>query len=441
MRMFDVIETTDEIPSTINDVITRFKTNTPKSLFIRFNNSDTPNYIIPMKSFVRKPMVYQNLWNVNTFDVVKIKGFILNLTTLKRESYIHYASKLGVSDVEYTYEYLSSKLPTCGNTSPYGKVLFYILSRRITQGKIVNSRIRQYEIQKRLKNLNISAIVDTSNATTNSIISKQYPSIGLVSDELYVTVNESYNIENENEDVSINSRVESIAHDIANNVLNSGINSDEPFIEGPDNYYWTYDGMQIRITRTSGIDDTNQGLLFDIETPYGILYFLSTDSYTDEDIIEELSLRYSRMTQPLVNWRPRDRDIFLHNMQMDFRDNDVRIVDLVREVRKYYPIMREYGRRFKIYIPSLSSYSPINKSYLSGIIDVFANETNAREFIRKITNDGEITNMDTLSSYFPRQKLPTIIDANDLEKMAMIYDIAKKNHPDMNGWRVFQDMK
>lgn len=441
MRMFDITESTSDIPASISDVISRYSTNTPRSLFIRFKDPEQTEYIIPLKSFIRRTMVYQTLWDVNTAEIIRVKGNILHLTNLTREAYVHYASKLGITDIEYTYEYLSSKLPITGMTSPYGKVLFYILSRRVQQGKVFNSKINKHELNSRLRSLKISAVIDTSNVSNEAIINHRFPASGIVSDERYVSIVETINIERESIESTIDQRVEEIAARVASEVLSGGLNTDEPFIEGPDAYYWTYDGMQIRITRTSGISNIDQGLLFDIETPYGILYHLSTEEESDDDIINELSLRYSRMTQPLVNWRPRDRDIFLHNMQMDFRDNDVRIVDLVREVRKYYPVMREYGRRFKIFIPPLSAFSPINKSYLSGIIDVFANEPNAREFMKRITNDGEITDISILSSYFPRQRLPTIIDSNDLEKMAMIYDIAKKNHPDMNGWRVFRDMK
>jgi len=62
-------------------------------------------------------------------------------------------------------------------------------------------------------------------------------------------------------------------------------------------------------------------------------------------------------------------------------------------------------------------------------------------FINKISNNEEITDLDLIDDYFPRQRLPRKMTFEELKRMALIYDIAKKLQPKKSGWRVFHQLR
>lgn len=393
---------------------------------------------VPLKHFIRRPTVYQDLFSQNDMQVIEVTGKMLYLGSVNESKFNDLAGRMGIQDVDGVKEHLSRRGKKSPN--PYGAMLYYIIERRITGGQLTGARLSYGDINRRLMKLGFVGLVDVGDMRSGSLIDPELPAAALfTSSGVYTTL--STHAINANKAKRIEDHVYDLVVKISEIVLDSEPNTDDPFIEGPDHYYWTFDGMQIRITKTTSSDPTTPNFLFDIETPYGLLYHVSVEGDTTDDIIDELRRKYSRMTQPTPNWKPLDRDILLHNKQMDYKDNSQRVIDIIQEVEKYYPEMRHFARRFKISIKPPSAFSDIDKSLLGSIIDAFTSQLSAREFINRISNNGETTDINTLKEFFPRGRLPTHFEFDDLQKMALVYDMARKHNPNAYGWRVFHYIK
>lgn len=392
---------------------------------------------IPLKKFIKRPNIYSSVFNVNTIDVVSARGRILDLSTMTEERMHSLLNRLGVRDIENTLQFIKKRHVLMNDRSIYGKVFYLVLNRKISNGEVRNSRINSNEFRQRMEHLRVDII--TESRGISSIINEETPYVTIISNKINIELIKSYET-GQDEEKPLDTYMSDIAHRIAEESLMSELNTDDPFEEGNDHYYWTYDGMQIRITSINNTSDAIPNFIFDIETPYGVLYHMTTDETTDE-IVSEISDKYKLMTTPLPHWRPLDRDVFLNNKQMEYKDNSQKVIDIIQEVQKYYPEMRDYGKRYKINLKPLQNFSDIDKSFLSGIIDAFSTQHSAKEFVKRISNDGEITSKKELEQYFPRKRLPVNSDYSDIQKMALIYDIASKNNPNTYGWRVFHRVK
>jgi len=450
MRFFQLYESTYE--DILRDEVVEFiksHENQYSNAVVTFSNSDTPNStplgikVIPLMYFVNHPLQYQKILKNNQLLKLTVTSKILNISRIDRKIFSNLMLKLGITNIKETYAEVVSNSGYRNQAQSFGYVLNYVLQRDIIDGEVVDRQISNNTYVKRIIRLGYSGIVDHSLNLSVSIISDEYPSIG------YLFENSSFNVDEVVgfDDVQVSLSRDEILLDIASKVaegLNTGLNHDEPYHRGLDHYFWTYDGMQIRITETFGQRSKgNDGTAYilDIETPYGILYHVSEPVDSHDDIQRDVKARYERMNEPLANWRPIDRDVFLMNQNMEYKDYELKLEDIVKEVRKYYGEMRQFGLRYKIQLQPIDYYSEYDLSFMSGIMDRFAQNGTAMTFINKISNNEEITDLDLIDDYFPRQRLPRKMTFEELKRMALIYDIAKKLQPKKSGWRVFHQLR
>lgn len=445
MRMYTLLETSykDVLNDKIIELIERYRGMDTKGLYLKGDVSNN-QYLIPLKSFINHPMLYQDLLHVNSIQVVATQGRSMNLATLTWGSFRKHAERLGITHPKETLKMVSDLIKPVGDNSTYGHVMFYLLNHRIDKGDVITGSKDYTGLYSKMDRIGFDVIVDTSRNITSAIISNRYRTIGLYRNASLLKVVETINLQQPTMNmVETEEIIRDLAIRISEDVLDTELNTDDPYLEGNDHYYWSFDGMQLRITETYKKTDTTANMMFllDIETPYGVLYYVTGEKDTFDDIILELSNRYKRMTMPIANWQPKDRDIFLHNEELEFKDNDQRVIDLIQEVRKYYPSMRQFAKRYKIQLAPMETYNMYDKAILNDIIRVFEKQPHARRYIDKITEKGEVTDITKVARYFPRNKLPKSMNVNELTKLAMTYDIAKKNNPNTTGWRVFYAFK
>lgn len=442
MRFHKLLESTyndllrDEIVSFIKQHENRFSRS-----YVTFSNSNTPREsgngikIIPLMQFVKQPMKYEDMFNYKNLIKLSVDSKILNISQVNSKLFNHLAVKLGIENPSETYKQLISGFNNVSKS--YGYALNYLLNHNIDNQN--TTPVSNSEYQNRLISLGYTGVVDTSININNSILSNTYPSIGYLFNNSSITIEDvisdnAVSIERKSDDI-----ITELAQTIAN-ALNSELNHDDPYHRGLDHYFWTFDGMQIRITETftqSNNDNDGRSYILDIETPYGILYHVTHSDDSHLDIKKDVESRYTKMTEPLGNWRPLDRDIFLTDLALEYKDYELKLDDIVKEVKKYYEEMRQFGLRYKIQLQPLNHYSEYDLSFMSGIIDRFSQNSTAMTFLNKISDNGDMIDMDIIDDYFPRQRLPKKMTFEQLKKMALIYDIAKKLQPKKTGWRVF----
>lgn len=411
--------------------------------YVTFSNKEVPEKddiginIIPLMQFVKQPMNYVDLANQHNLLTLSVSSPILNIDKLSKNEFNESMRKMNITDIKETFDSVIS-LSRSKTTNKYGLVLNYVLSHEIKDGDTTDTEISSEQYIKRIIKLGYSGILDSSSKLSNSILSDSYSSMGYLFSNAKYSVDDVVDSEKDivkDEGVLIPELAVHVA-----NALNSGLNADDPFNQGLDHYFWTYDGMQIRITEifTDSSDVSNsKAFIFDIETPYGVLYHNSESDDTYDDIRKDIENRYNKMVEPLSNWRPLDRDIFLMNQNLEYKDYEQKMEDIINEVKKYYDEMREFGLRYKIQLKPIKYYTDFDLSFMSGIMERFSQNASAKTFVNKISDNGEMTNMRQLDDFFPRQKLPKKMSFDELEKMALVYDIAKKLQPKKSGWRLF----
>lgn len=461
MRFFNLLESNyvDLYSKILKDFISDNKNEYNNDVFVHFTNnrdiafsnafetnSDWGMVCIPKTYFTNHPIIYKNEIQ-RYFRVLEPQKPLLKINEVSHSSFKKYCKTLKVDNPDEVYSKIMKETNYFNKKSSYGYVLYYILSHEI-KNKEVTSTKDTSSIKSKLINLGFYGVYDTSKSITSAILSRQYPCICYIFKNGAVNTKESFDTfrkeKTENDDENDNYELFKKLASYISVSLNSGLNSDEPYHEGLDHYYWTYDGFQIRITiiyetNTDDKDSDDIAYQLDIETPFGTIYIMTSPEDTFDNIAKNVSNRYSKMTTPVPDWKPKDRDIFLVNHFEDYKDNNSKIQDIINEVRKYYPAMFSFGIVYNIEIPRLETYSDFDKSFLSGIIETFSNQPSARKFIEKISKDGEITDTEQLKKYFPRSKLPRQMTYDILKKMALIYDIARKKRPNVTGWRLFRE--
>lgn len=427
-----------------NEVVEFIQSNKSKysESFITFSGSDEPEpsgigiNIIPLMYFVNNPMDYETLINKSKLLKIDVNSRILVINKVDKNSFNVLMNKLNVSDTQEMYNSILSKSNYKNKSQSYGYVLHHII-RYGTD----NVKVSDQEYINRIQGLGFTGIVDTSINVNSSILSSQYPSMGYLFEDASYDVLDVVGFD---DSTQIELPADDVLFDLASKIaegLNTELNHDDPYHRGLDHYYWTFDGMQIRITETfssSGDDHDSRSYILDLETPYGILYHVSDSGDSHKKIKNDVILRYNKMSEPLGNWRPIDRDVFLTNMNLEFKDYELKLDDIVKEVKKYYDAMRDFGLRYKIQLQPLNHYPDYDLSFMSGIIDRFSQNATAMTLLNKISNNGEVTDLDIIDDYFPRARLPKKMTFEELKRMALIYDIAKKLQPKKSGWRVFQ---
>lgn len=449
MRFFELLESsyTDVLRKEVVDFIEENK-NYYSDYYVTFSNGDSPNktglgiHVIPLMYFVNKPMEYVDIINDNNIIVIDVSSDILFINKIERNQFNQLMKRLKIKDINKTFEDIMNKRKYNASNS-YGHVLNHCLQYELKEGEVTDKKLSTQQYVDKIKQLGFTALVDTSTSINYSVLSSDHTSLGYVFDNAEVKIEEIIGKSEQKKPVVQDT--DEIIHDLAMKIaegLDTGLNHDDPYHQGLDHYYWTFDGVQIRITETFKKSDDNndsRAYILDIITAYGILYHVTEAGDTHDKIMRDVKKRYSKMVEPLSDWKPADRDVFLINKSLDYKDYEAKIEDVIKEVKKYYKDMRDMGLRYKITLHPERHYSDFDLSFMSGIMDRFAQNASAKTFVNKISDNGEITDMRTLDDYFPRGRLPHRMDYEQLKRMAAIYDIAKKLQPKKSGWRVFHN--
>lgn len=440
MRFYELFESTADYRPSVEEYLKKRGSGSSESV-VTFSKSDIPESnglginVIPLRYFVNHDEDFATMIEDNQIIELEINSKILYVNKVRRNILMRHLGTLGVKEPTNTYDDIFSKSGYGSMAQSYGYVLHHVLERKINDGVVSDKLVSTNEFIERIVSLGYTGIIDTSTERGIAILSKDNPSWGYLFDNASYSISEVVGFSNIIERKPVEDRLFTLAEMISS-ALNTELNQDEPYHRGVDHYYWTYDGMQIRITE-SGVDEDSNSFVLDIETPYGILYHSSPNDASLEEISRSVEKRYKSMTEPLSTWRPLDRDVFLMNMTMDFKDWELKLEDIVKEVKKYYGDMRQFALRYDINIEPITFYSEYDMSLMSGIMDQFAKYKSAVGFVNKISDDGEMRDMRKIDDYFPRKVLPRKMRFEQLKKMAVVYDIAKKLQPKKSGWRVF----
>lgn len=440
MRFYELFESTADYRPSVEEYLKKRDSSSAESV-VTFSKSDIPESnglginVIPLRYFVNHDEDYAAMIEDNQIVELEINSKILYVNTVRRNILMRHLGTLGVKEPTNTYDNIFSKSGYGSMAQSYGYVLHHVLERKIVDGEVSDKLVSTNEFIERIVSLGYTGIIDTSTESGIAILSKDNPSWGYLFDNASYSISEVVGFSDIIERKPVEDRLFTLAEMISS-ALNTELNQDEPYHRGVDHYYWTYDGMQIRITE-SGVDEDSNSFVLDIETPYGILYHSSPNDASLEEISRSVEKRYKSMTEPLSTWRPLDRDVFLMNMTMDFKDWELKLEDIVKEVKKYYGDMRQFALRYDINIEPITFYSEYDMSLMSGIMDQFSKYKSAVGFVNKISDNGEMQDMRKIDDYFPRKVLPRKIRFEQLRKIAVVYDIAKKLQPKKSGWRVF----
>lgn len=446
MRFFELFESSQgEYSEEVEEFIERNE-NTTSDAFVTFSDNDQPEvtdygiHVIPLSAFVNKPHIYKDLIDDNTILKLDVNSDLLHINKVTRKSFVRYMTKLGIEKPLTTHEEIMREYNYPNKTLSYGFVLNHTLSHSIKDGEVTDTKLPINGYINGVTTLGFSGIIDGTVSRTLNIFNNAYGALGYLFNNASFTVDE---VVKTSSTVKVVDDVEMVVQALAEKVadaLKSGLNQDDPYHRGVDHYFWTYDGIQIRITESfPKANDPTPTFILDIESPYGYIFHQTNEEDSIDDISSHIKEQYSLMNEPLSTWRPMDRDVFLSNRTFEYKDWEMKLEDIVNEVKKYYEDMRKFAMRYDIILEPITFYSEYDMSLMSGIMDRFSQYKHATNFISKISDDGKIRDMRKLDDHFPRQVLPRKMTYQQLHSIAVVYDHAKKLQPKRSGWRLFYD--
>lgn len=281
-------------------------------------------------------------------------------------------------------------------------------------------------------------IYDTSKILSKSILHNEYASIVFIMKRnTYTHVTHYLNQQDSEKKLEDKSMRKLAAY--VSQAMNTNLSNDKEVKMFMDYIFWTVDGIEIKITkiRSNESSSDHDGTYFVIEanTPNGMLLHMTDAKDTFEQITKTVTEKYNALATPNSLWEPQSRDLFLTGERYDYKNFDTERQRFVDSVEKYYPVMREFGRRYKIELPRLEKFTELDKAIIYHIVD---------EFIRKQDNpliviEELIENNVSVRTFIG---LPATheIDMDLIKKIAMIYVAAKKLNPVKSGWHIFENI-
>ena len=473
MKIYNVLYETralDVFTSPFKEFLSKYDSIYSRNLFVIFSdnrtfsvhNRDLPIegvLMYPLEHVVNHPEKYTAYALKKYLYVVRPKGTGLDLKKVTLRQCRTLASYLGLDDDQFKVVMADIDRQYSGSDpSPEAYLFKHLLTHDIKfeDGTPVYDEVSSRESTKRLHAMGYSYVFQNISQPSQSVLGKDVGSVGVALKKGAIDLVETYNLslsddeeDGGNGDVKDDGEVKDRAYytdrdymrRIAGEVavgLGTKLNNDQPFRMFLDHFFWTVDGIEIKITAAfSGNNKNNSDSVYyiiDADTPFGILIkTIESDTPIDKvsDIIKHV---YSTFTVPNSEWRPSNRDIFLDGERREYKFFDVQKDDLNAVVNDFYPTMRDFAHRNGIQLPQLSYYTDFDKLFINQFIEFLAsNPTPASLLIKQMEDTGQ--NFDEL--FF--STLPEKITIDLLKRIAMTYELRKKLHPSRNGWHLFKD--
>jgi len=453
----------DIFPDTFESFISDYNLIYSRNLFVVFSNEEIssvgdletdPNnnlpVAFPIKSVLNDQASYTDYAEYKFLNVIQINGSIFYLSKTKL-SHVKELSKvigLGKEDFDFMIGKFSDNYKTSNpsiESYMFSKLLFNDVEIKDNEMKL--SRVSTSTIQKRMKKMGISVIVQNENSG-NNLISKHFSTVAIINDTF--RVNDRYELMEQTPKDKIDAPSDNshlyfrdakymrgIASEIAQG-LGTHLNSDPSYSIFLDYYFWTVDGIEIVITVAFGKEEeseTHDNVYYIVEadTPYGVVvHRIHVDQ--DIDVIsDEIADVYKAHVVPNDDWKPTNRDIFLDSERREYKLFDQHYDDVVSVVDEFYPIIQRFGRQYNLNIPLLSYFGNFDKIYIHQFVEFLAsNPTPAVQLIDElIEKDYDFNQL----FYVP---MPRKITVDVLKNIAMIYANLKARRPNIDGWHLFK---
>lgn len=364
-----------------------------------------PDYIavIPLEYFIARFESFKHT-HKKYLSVVQITGDTLHINKLTFSKYLKVAHRYGIGALD-----ASAK----ASTKELGEVLLPYL--------VDNNRY-------------FDNIIDTSKSYQKPILNKEYHSIGFIKNQRDIHIIDTYKVKKTTTTVSSDTKtVQGLAERIAE-AMDTELSSDAPVKYFLEYYFWTVDGVEIRITETIGDsgDDDNSYYVIEAETPNGLLLHTTGVNDTYDDIIRDVRREYNDLNYHDYDWQPMSRDLFLSGHRYMYKMLDGNKGDIVKTFDKWYPVIRSLGLKEGIKIKDISIFSEIGKVELFFIIVEFIfKEKNTKKMLDDMKENGE--DVDSLVG----RTLSSEINLDLVSDISEIYKIGKTYNPHKNGWSVF----
>lgn len=410
-----------------------------KSLYVVFSNNQQGEFaksnIKPFtEAMIAFPISYV-LRNQVKFASIKSKYITIIRLNIGSSEYIK-INEVVIPEVKQAY--LDN-----GYTEDQFNTLF--LKTRFTTSMNVASKMLLDLIKiKKLYTNKLHVIYDTTKSLSKSILSNEYASIAFIlkpSTYRYVTHYNNNNLVDNLVGNQNNIKEKSMRKMAAfvSESLGSKLSSDKEVKMFMDYIFWTNDGIELKITKILSSDKSinSDGTYFVIEadTPNGILLHTTNTTDTFEEISNQVKEKYEKLSTPNSLWEPQSRDLFLTGERYDYKNFDVEREKFVKTVEKYYPMMRHFGRRYKIELPILDKFTTLDKAVIYHIVDAFIKQQdNPLKVIEELIENN--TNVRT----FIGLPASNQIDIGLIKSITMIYVAAKKLNPVKSGWHIFQNI-
>ena len=421
-------------------------------------------YCFPIKTVIKNPAKYTQFSDHDYLYVVRAKKKSLNIQNISYSDINKLCKSLSI-DSETMDQFIKDVEDTLLNKKllfPYS--FMRILRSEVEDGIISKEKVDSTVMSKRLRNIDINIISDKSNKPSGSLLSSKYSSLAIMLNAGVYTEVDKYDLrkkdtqyeipaENDEEKIAATNTIDPTVREkyfrdketigelasLIAEAMDTEINNDIPYSDFLDFYFWTVDGIQIRITstfgskRTSDYDDIYY--VVECKTPFGILIHSSRTDETFEEIAKEVGKIYNGMSTAIDNWEPRNRDVFMMGHKRKYRLLDDQKDDIVKTVDHYYPSLYSYARIYKIFIPVAGYFNDYEKLFINDLIELFIRrkEKSMVHFIERL----EETNFNFDNLLFDR--LPEKITINLIKKIAKVYDIAKSKFPNRKGWYLFKE--
>lgn len=469
MKIFNLLYETralDVFTTPFKDFLSKYDSIYSRDLFVIFADNSTFRVhtrklpidgvvMFPLEDVVEHPEKYTDYAMNKYLYVVKPDGAGVNMKKITLRRCRSLAKSMGLSDEEFHIIMTDVAEKYSGSDpSPESYLFKYLLTHKISfeNEKPSYERASSARTTKRLRQLGYTYVYQNAEEPSQSILGNEATSIGIsmrtsgidIVDEFELQFVDNTPEEKDSRDDSKNNAyytdrdyMRRIAGEVAVG-LNTKLNNDQPFSMFLDHFFWTVDGIEIKITAAfsgdSAGDSDSVYYIIDADTPFGLLIKNINSHIPLDKIPNTIKQVYSTFNSPNKEWRPSSRDVFLDGNRREYKFFDVQKEDLSSVVNDFYPNLYQFAYRNSIKIPPLTYFTDIEKVFINQFIEFLAsNPTPPTQLMKRM----EAAEHDIDELFF--SPLPDKISEDLLNSLAMVYELRKKIHPSRSGWHLFRD--
>lgn len=468
MKIFNLLYETralDVFTTPFKDFLSKYDSIYSRDLFVIFADNSTFRVhnrelpvdgvvMFPIADVVKHPENYTDYAMNKFLYVVRPDGNGLNMKTVSLMRCRSLANDMGLSDDEFKIVMTDVAEKYSGTDPSTEAYLFkYLLTHKITfeNEKPSYKKVTSARTTKRLRTMGYTYVYQNASQPSESVLGKDATSIGISMKTTGINIVDEYElqlVEKEDgdapEDDGMNNAyftdrdyMRRIAGEVAVG-LGTKLNNDQPFSMFLDHFFWTVDGIEIKVTAAfSGNSSENSDSVYyviDADTPFGLL-IKNINSHTPIDKISDIIKQvYATFTTPNNEWRPSNRDVFLDGERREYKFFDVQKEDLSAVVNDFYPVLYQFAYRNSIKVPPLTYFSNFEKVFINQFIEFLASNPTPPTQLMKRMEEAE---HDINELFF--SPLPDKISQDLLNRIAMVYELRKKIHPSRSGWHLFKE--